>query len=73
MLYIGHIRDELILEVHLDADTSHILLSCAGESDEVRYLADALCSMAAEMAGTRRRSWHRYTCCWPSWRRGEKS
>ena len=36
----------------------HILLSRAGEPDtvriylnEVRYLADAMCSMAAEMAG----------------------
>ena len=48
------IRDELILE----ADAPHILLRRAGEPsvvriylNEVRYLADALCSMAAEMAG----------------------
>jgi hypothetical protein len=53
-----YIRDELVLEAHLDADTPHILISRAGEPqtvriylNEVRYLADALCLMAAEMAG----------------------
>jgi hypothetical protein len=43
-----YIRDELILEAY----TPHILLRRAGEPDTVRYLVDALCSMAAEMAGT---------------------
>ena len=42
-----YIRDELVLK----ADVPHIPLQRAGEPDTVRYLADALCSMAAEMAG----------------------
>ena len=54
MQHVIYIRDELILE----ADAPHILLRRVDEPNtiriclnEVRYLADALCSMAAEMAG----------------------
>ena len=50
-----YIRDELALEAHPDGP--YILLRREGEPgtvrvclNEVRYLADALCSMAAEMA-----------------------
>lgn len=53
-----HIRDELVLEAHLDADGPHILLRREGEPgmvrvhlNEVRYLISALGSMAADMAG----------------------
>ena len=53
-----YIRDELVLEAGLDADGPHILLRREGEPgtvrvylNEVRYLADALCSMAADTAG----------------------
>ena len=53
-----HIRDELVLEAHLDADEPHILLRREDEPDavrvhlnEVRALISALGSMAAEMAG----------------------
>ena len=49
------IADELVLEAHPDGP--YILLRREGEPgsvrvylDEVRYLADALCSMAAEVA-----------------------
>jgi len=50
------IRDELVLEAHPDGP--YILLRREGEPgtvrvylNGVRYLADAMCSMAAEMAG----------------------
>ena len=50
-----HIRDELVLEAHLDADEPHILLRRECEPgtvrvhlNEVRYLISALGSMAAE-------------------------
>ena len=50
------IRDELVLEAHPDG--MHILLRREGEAapvriylNEVRYLADAMCVMAAEVAG----------------------
>ena len=53
-----HIRDELILEAHYDADEPHILLHREGEPGgvrvylgDVRYLISALGSMAAEMVG----------------------
>jgi hypothetical protein len=53
-----YIRDELALEAHLDGDQPHIPIRQEGELDavkvyldEVRYLADARCPMAAEMAG----------------------
>ena len=56
--YVIHIRDELVLEAHPDPDKPCILLRREGEPEavrvylnEVRYLADALCSMAADMAG----------------------
>jgi hypothetical protein len=52
-----HIRDELVLVAHPDG--RHILLRREGEPgavriylDEVRYLADAVCAMAAEMGGS---------------------
>lgn len=51
-----YIRDELVLEAHPDG--SYILLRREGEPgsvcvylNEVRYLTDATCSMAAKMAG----------------------
>jgi hypothetical protein len=51
-----YIRDELVLEAHPEG--LYILLRREGEPDtirvnpnEVRYLADAMCSMAAEIAG----------------------
>jgi hypothetical protein len=50
------IRDELVLEAH--SEERCVLICREGESDavrvyldEVRYLAEAMCSMAAEMAG----------------------
>jgi hypothetical protein len=51
-----YIRDELVLEAHLDRLYILLRRECAPDSvriclNEVRYLADALCSMAAEMAG----------------------
>ena len=53
-----HVRDELVLAAHLDADEPHILLRREGELgtvcvrlNEVRYLISALGSMAAEMSG----------------------
>ncbi len=52
-----HIRDELVLEAHLDADEPHILLRREGEPgtvhvhlNEVRYLIDALCTMTVDVA-----------------------
>jgi hypothetical protein len=49
-------RDELVLEAHPDGP--YILLRREGESSsvrvhlkQVRYLADVLCAMAAEVAG----------------------
>jgi hypothetical protein len=52
-----HIQDRLFDEAHLDGDASHILLRREGEPgtvraylNEVRYLTDALCSVAAEIA-----------------------
>jgi hypothetical protein len=55
---IIHIRDELVLEAHLDADEPLALPAEGGEPDavrmylnEVRYLIRALGSMAAEMTG----------------------
>ena len=51
MQHTIYIRDELILEANFDTEAPHILLKRAGEPDEVRYLADALCAMAAGMAG----------------------
>jgi hypothetical protein len=54
-----YIRDELVLEAHPQGDSPHILLRREGEGDavriylnEVRYLADVLCAMAAELAGS---------------------
>jgi hypothetical protein len=54
---------ECRVKAHLHGDAPHILLSRAGEPDavcvylnEVQYLADALCSMAAEML-SRHFSW----------------
>ena len=51
-----HIGAGLVLEAH--ADGLYIVLRREGERvavriflDEVRHLADAMCSMAAEMAG----------------------
>jgi hypothetical protein len=51
-----YIRDEMVLEAH--PEERCILLRREGEPgsvrvylNEVRYLADAMCSMAAEMAG----------------------
>ena len=51
------IRDELILEARPRGDCSHILLRREGEPgavrvhlNEVRYLADAMCQLAAGMA-----------------------
>lgn len=56
MQHTIYIRDELVLEACLDG--RYILLRREGEPasvriclNDVRYLADALCSMAAEMAG----------------------
>ena len=56
MQHTIYIRDELVLEAHPDGP--YILLRREGEPgsvrvylNEVRYLADALCSMAAEVAG----------------------
>jgi hypothetical protein len=53
-----YIRDELVLEAYPQGDSSHILRRREGEPgavrvylNEVRYLADALCAMAAGMAG----------------------
>jgi hypothetical protein len=53
---IIYIHDELVLEAH--SEGPYIVLRREGEPafvrvylNEVRYLADALCSMAAEMAG----------------------
>ena len=53
-----HIRDELVLEAHLDADEPHTLLRREGEPgsvavhlNETRSLISALGSMAGEMAG----------------------
>jgi hypothetical protein len=53
---IIYIADELVLEAHPDGP--YILLRREGEPgdvrvylNEVRYLADALCSMAAGMVG----------------------
>ena len=58
MQHTIHIRDELVLEAHLDAGEPHILLRREGEPGaarvylgDVRYLMSALGSMAAEMAG----------------------
>ena len=54
-----YIRDELVLEAHPDSDNPHILIRREGEADavrvylnEVRYLTDAMHSMAAEIAGS---------------------
>jgi hypothetical protein len=51
-----YIRDELVLEAHPEGP--YILIRREGEPgsvhvnlNEVRYLADAMCSMAAEIAG----------------------
>jgi hypothetical protein len=51
-----YIRDELVLEAHPDG--SYILLRREGEPgsvciylNEVRYLADAMCAIVAEIAG----------------------
>ena len=51
-----YIRDELVLEAHPDGP--YILLRREGEPgsvqvrlNEVRYLVEALCSMAGEVAG----------------------
>jgi hypothetical protein len=51
-----YIRDELVLEAHPDGP--HLLLRRQGEPgavrihlNEVRYLADAMCAMAAEVVG----------------------
>ena len=53
-----YIRDELVLEAYPDPDNPHIRLRREGEPstvrvylNEVRYLAEAMCAMAAEMAG----------------------
>ena len=55
---IIYIADELVLEAHPDGP--YILLRREGEPgavrvylSEVRYLADALCSMAAEVVGAK--------------------
>jgi hypothetical protein len=52
-----YIRDELVLEARPDGP--YILLRREGEPgavriylNEVRYLADAMCAMAAEMVGS---------------------
>jgi hypothetical protein len=56
MQHTIYIRDELVLEAHPDG--LYLLLRRQGEPgsvriylNEVRHLVDALCSMAAEMAG----------------------
>jgi hypothetical protein len=53
-----YIHDELVLEAHPEGDSPHILLRRQGEPgavrihlNEVRYLADTMCAMAAEMTG----------------------
>jgi hypothetical protein len=53
-----YIRDELVLEAHPEGP--HIVIRREEEPgsvrvylNEVRYMADVLCSMAAEMAGYR--------------------
>ena len=53
-----YITDELVLEAHPEPERPYILLRREGEAGEVRvylhevrYLADALCSMAAEVTG----------------------
>jgi hypothetical protein len=58
-LHTDHVaRNESLLEACPDAVAPHILLKRAGEPDtvriylnEVRYLADAMCSMAGRVAG----------------------
>ena len=54
--HIIYIRDELVLEAHPEGP--YILLRREGQPDavrislnEVRYLAEVMCAMAAEMAG----------------------
>jgi len=56
MQHTIYIRDDLVLEAHPDG--RYILLRREGETgsvraylNEVRYLADAMCTMAAGMAG----------------------
>jgi hypothetical protein len=56
MEHTVYIRDELVLEAHPDG--AYVILRREGEPgsvriypNEVRHLADALCSMAAESAG----------------------
>ena len=58
MQHTIYIRDELVLDAHPEGDRPHVLVRREGEPgsvcahlNEVRYLADAMCSMAAEMAG----------------------
>jgi hypothetical protein len=53
-----YIRDELVLEAQREPDGPHILLRRLDEPgtvcaylNEVRYMADAMCSMAADVAG----------------------
>jgi hypothetical protein len=55
---IIYIRDELVLEAGPELDAPHILLrrldgpgTVKVYLNEVRYLADAMCSMAAGVAG----------------------
>ncbi|MBN1247495.1 MAG: hypothetical protein JXC32_07535 [Anaerolineae bacterium] len=58
MQHTIYIRDELVLRAHLEGDSPHTLLRREGESgavriqvNEVRYLADAMLDMAAQIAG----------------------
>jgi hypothetical protein len=53
MHHLIHIRDELVLEAHLDADEPHIRRArrCAGGSRRRRHPISALGSMAAERTG----------------------
>ena len=58
MQHIICVRDELVLAAHPEVDSPHILFQREGESgavrvylNEVRYLADAMRDMAAQIAG----------------------